>query len=403
MTDQRGFTLIEMAIVLTLVGLLIGGGLFATGALVERSRMIQTNTNLDQAEAALQLFVVRNNRLPCPADGSLAAGATNYGVEQVTAATSSKPQSCSLIIANSVIPWVTLGLDEATSLDGWGRRLSYVPAGAQTTPAWDSLVDPGLAGSGASATATLNSDNEISAIKIISKGSAYASSVSYVLSFVGGGGKESTANITAPNGTMLSENAGNLPTSTDYTYSSPPNVVFHTAGCLSRTSGLTSTGRSPLCDPTSSGTTALDPSYPYGNYIAIYSLSGGGIGSELTTEQPSSSKTCNGVTGSATITSANVACAGGRAAYVLISHGPSGWYGWQKGGSQIAPPTGTAFTLKSDNSTGVRFAANSFGFLQGPQQGLMRNPTAIYFDDIVRWRTPAMMIQLCGPGACGNP
>ncbi|PKU26522.1 type II secretion system protein [Telmatospirillum siberiense] len=393
MTRQDGFTLIEMAIVLALVGLLVGGGIFATGAVIERSRIIQTNNNLDQAEAALELFVVRNNRLPCPADGGLASGVANYGTEIPNPVTSGT--ACSVTMANSVLPWVTLGLDEATSVDGWGRRLSYVPAGAQTTPAWDSLVDPGLKGSGASATATLNSSNVVSAVTVVSAGSGYTTGASYTLSFVGGGGAWSTATITTAGTTMTGATAT---LSSTQAYSSPPNVVFHTAGCMTRTSGLTSTGRSPLCD---GATQALAPSYPYGNYIAVYSATN--TGTELTTGQPTAATSCNGATASSSVGATNVACAGGRAAYVLISHGPSGWYGWQKGGGRIPPPAGTTFTLKQYNSDASAGSPGSYGFVQGQSQGLLRNPTAGYFDDIVRWRTPAMMIQLCGAGACGNP
>ncbi len=401
MTNQRGFTLIEMAIVLTLIGIILGAGIFSVSALVDRSHLIQTNTNLDQAEAALALFVVRNNRLPCPADGTIATGAANYGVEQVTTATSSVPQSCSVAISNSVLPWVTIGLDEGTSVDGWGRRLSYVPAGGQTTPAWNSLVDPGLAGSGASATATLTS-NQITTINVISGGSGYTEA-SYTASFVLSGVNETKAAVSPTSGVIVSQIVSPIPSSVNY--NSPPNVVFHTAGCMSRTSGVTNTGRSPLCDPSVSATVALDPSYPYGNYIAVYSILGSAYSTELTSPQPTASTTCNGATGSATIISSNVACAGGRAAYVLISHGTSGWYGWPKGGgNQFLPPSGAIPALKQYNNAATAGTAGNFGFVQGPPQGVLRNgPTANYFDDIVRWRTPALIIQLCGAGACGNP
>jgi prepilin-type N-terminal cleavage/methylation domain-containing protein len=117
--SQRGYTLIEMAMVFVLVGLLVGGGLFALAPIIDKARINQTNTTLDQVEASLELFVIRNSRLPCPADGSLSNTSTNYGLEQPSGG-----GTCTITGANAVIPWKTMGMDEAYSLDGWATRLS---------------------------------------------------------------------------------------------------------------------------------------------------------------------------------------------------------------------------------------------------------------------------------------
>src|SRR5262245_59858454 len=81
MIKQRGFTLIEMAAVLVIIGLVVGGGVVAIGPIIQQSKLNQTNVAMDQVEAALVLFAMRNNRLPCPADGSLTSSATTYGQE----------------------------------------------------------------------------------------------------------------------------------------------------------------------------------------------------------------------------------------------------------------------------------------------------------------------------------
>jgi hypothetical protein len=95
-----------------------------------------------------------------------------------------------------------------------------------------------------------------------------------------------------------------------------------------------------------------------------------------------------------------------RAAYVLISHGPTGWYGWTKSGTQNIPYTGTTYTLKRYNSgtlATLAGTAGNYGFVQGTAQGTKSLTNTYYFDDIVRWRSPAFIIQQCGSGACGNP
>ncbi len=117
--SQRGFTLIEMAMVMIVVGLMVGGGLFALAPVIDKARVNQTNATLDQVESALELFVIRNQRLPCPADGAQINTSGTYGVENCGLATE----------ANAVIPWKTMGLDESYSIDGWGTRLSYWPSG----------------------------------------------------------------------------------------------------------------------------------------------------------------------------------------------------------------------------------------------------------------------------------
>jgi prepilin-type N-terminal cleavage/methylation domain-containing protein len=304
---QKGFTLIEMAIVLVIVGLLVGGGLAAIGPALEQTRSTTTKVNMDQAESALLLYVIRNNRLPCPADGSLPNTDSNYGLEK--SLSGSSPAICDtsvVAIDHSVLPWKTLGIDEQYSLDGWNRRLSYIPAGGQTAPGLYSLVD---------------------------------------------------------NGTPV--------------------------GCLYR-NVTGATVRNNYCDINAQG---LTPSFPYGNYIAVYATSTQSpfYGNELTLPNPSGNAA-----------QATVSGYGGRAAYVLISHGKSGLYGWNKGGVQVADPLGTGNTsLKSLNSTGTAGTSGNLGFIQGTPQG--QAGSSILFDDYVRWRSAAMLIQLCGSGACGNP
>jgi len=118
---QAGFTLLELAIVLVIIGLVaVFGSQIAVGvAGVERRK--DSAARLDTAETALSLFVSQNRRLPCPADGSLAAGAANYGREQRQGG----GNCVVLAMQRGVVPWVTLGLPEPASLDGWGRRISY--------------------------------------------------------------------------------------------------------------------------------------------------------------------------------------------------------------------------------------------------------------------------------------
>ena len=86
------------------------------------------------------------------------------------------------------------------------------------------------------------------------------------------------------------------------------------------------------------------------------------------------------------------AAAGNGAAYVLISHGPNRHGGFRAidGGAAVA--AGTFGALETGNTDGTPFYQTDFN-----------SSPAAYFDDIVRWRSAPIMVQLCGATACGNP
>jgi len=81
----RGFSLIELSIVLLIVALLMGGAMMTLSAQMEQRSFEETQRRLDAARDALLAFAIINGRLPCPAapgatgDESPAGGAcTNW-------------------------------------------------------------------------------------------------------------------------------------------------------------------------------------------------------------------------------------------------------------------------------------------------------------------------------------
>ncbi|MBZ0095875.1 MAG: prepilin-type N-terminal cleavage/methylation domain-containing protein [Sulfuricella sp.] len=106
---HSGFTLVEMAIVLVIVGLLLGGLLMPLSTQIEQRRISETQKALDEIKEALIGFAVANKRFPRPA-----TSATN-GVENP--ATCANDAACS-----GFIPWATLGV---TKLDAWGKIIRY--------------------------------------------------------------------------------------------------------------------------------------------------------------------------------------------------------------------------------------------------------------------------------------
>jgi len=123
-----GFTLVEMALVLLIVGLLAAVFLPATNTMLENSRRKETRAKLEALEQAMVRFVMANGRLPCPADGSLAPGNAEQGLEQPHPGTA----ACTVpALTNGVVPWRTLGLAQGDATDAWNTLVTYrVWAGA---------------------------------------------------------------------------------------------------------------------------------------------------------------------------------------------------------------------------------------------------------------------------------
>jgi prepilin-type N-terminal cleavage/methylation domain-containing protein len=134
-SHSNGFSLLEMAIVLTIVGLLMAGLIPSITGQIEQQHRSETRKQLDDIQQALFGFAISNGRLPCPADGTiptLAAVANGAGQEK---------SSCGTGANGGVLPWVTLGVNET---DAWGRRFTY-----RVTPAF---ADPVSAASSSGCT-----------------------------------------------------------------------------------------------------------------------------------------------------------------------------------------------------------------------------------------------------------
>lgn len=115
---HSGFTLIELAMVLFIVALLIGGMLLPLSAQQDIRARQDTEKTLNDIRDALIGFAVTNGRLPRPA-----TSATNGAEAPVCA----NDAAC-----NGFIPWAALG---SARLDGWGKliRYSVTPAFANAT------------------------------------------------------------------------------------------------------------------------------------------------------------------------------------------------------------------------------------------------------------------------------
>jgi prepilin-type N-terminal cleavage/methylation domain-containing protein len=129
---SRGFTLTELAVVLVLVALLMGGLLVPLSAQYELEHRRTTTQELANIKEALLGFAIQHGRLPCPADGSLPSGTAGAGIEAAAPSSgclctggvaSNAGAACTInTTVGGVLPWATLGLNET---DAWGNRYTY--------------------------------------------------------------------------------------------------------------------------------------------------------------------------------------------------------------------------------------------------------------------------------------
>lgn len=105
MKVNSGFTLVEMAIVILVIGLLLRETLRPLSIVYEQKRFEQTDRVLEDIKEALLGYAILHQRLPCP------ASSPDTGIENLT-----------LCNKEGYLPWADLGLGR---YDGWGNPFRY--------------------------------------------------------------------------------------------------------------------------------------------------------------------------------------------------------------------------------------------------------------------------------------
>lgn len=126
----RGFSLVEIAVVLVILAILITAIGIPLGTQLDQQRTIDTQRQLEQIKEAVYGFAMANGRLPCPA------------VTGVASAVEAPAGGGVCTQANGFLPAVTLGLAGGDSagfaVDGWSdgsatRRIRYAVSIANTS------------------------------------------------------------------------------------------------------------------------------------------------------------------------------------------------------------------------------------------------------------------------------
>ncbi len=119
-SKQTGFSLIELALVLAIVGLVSGGLAFPLAAQITQKHVQETQEKLQATTEALVGYAVLNGHLPCP-------DSNGDGLAD-TSCNDSALSNSNVVLGD--VPWATLGLPFQS--DAWNNRLRYA-VGADLT------------------------------------------------------------------------------------------------------------------------------------------------------------------------------------------------------------------------------------------------------------------------------
>ncbi|MCG6938807.1 MAG: prepilin-type N-terminal cleavage/methylation domain-containing protein, partial [Gammaproteobacteria bacterium] len=115
---QSGFSLIELAVVLVIIGVLVGSFIGTLGSRIDTARQIETKEKLEQIKLSLYGYAMSRlnppgvTRLPCP-------DVDNDGIEDLVAPGLTQ---CVALTTYGNLPWATLGIERG---DAWSSTFSY--------------------------------------------------------------------------------------------------------------------------------------------------------------------------------------------------------------------------------------------------------------------------------------
>ncbi|MEQ1519278.1 MAG: prepilin-type N-terminal cleavage/methylation domain-containing protein [Usitatibacteraceae bacterium] len=122
MKTQRGFSLVEIAVVLVIISVLAAIVVVPIATQVEQRRSEETQKQLETIKEALMGFAIASGRLPCPAT------AASNGTEAFAALGTPANGSCQQFVG--FLPAVSLGLSPVDSngfaVDGWGLQQNRI-------------------------------------------------------------------------------------------------------------------------------------------------------------------------------------------------------------------------------------------------------------------------------------
>ncbi len=129
---SKGFTLVELAIVLVIIGIILGGVLKGQ-AIIENARIKRVQNDLKSIEASMWTFYDRYNRMPgdCDRNGTIDAYTSNTGYNALDNNPDEGFCASTASDADRDRPWAELKAARILSQNADNRNLSLTQFGAR--------------------------------------------------------------------------------------------------------------------------------------------------------------------------------------------------------------------------------------------------------------------------------
>ncbi len=144
----RGFSLVELAVVFTIVAILLASAMFTLSAQLETRNFEDTRRRLEQARELLLAFAVVNGRLPCPARSAATAAPVTVAGDEVLTPGTGPGTGCigdgltdyyggvlaagPPAVIGGYLPARSIGFQQVDAagfaVDVWGNRIRYAVA-----------------------------------------------------------------------------------------------------------------------------------------------------------------------------------------------------------------------------------------------------------------------------------
>ncbi|MBI4031712.1 MAG: type II secretion system protein [Proteobacteria bacterium] len=140
---QDGFTLVEMAVVVAIIGFLMSAAFLTIAAMLAKKSELSTLKRMEVIADAISIYAQHNMRVPCPANPA-GAGPEPFGAEWGSGAAGTNYGDCIAILnaaqREGIVPYFTLGIPVEYIRDEWGNFFTYrVSPVVTNTP-----LDPGI-------------------------------------------------------------------------------------------------------------------------------------------------------------------------------------------------------------------------------------------------------------------